>query len=300
MRATLAFTITCAGGDHREPATAVTWLAFCHHAFEWTKETMQRESLCQGCQGEQTIPDFTMALQPIVDLETQTVAAHEALARGLGGEPARHILAQVNKGNLYAFDQACRTRAIQLASRLGLQARLNINFLPNAVYEPLACIRATLAAASSAGFPLGRLTFEVVESEALADVNHLRKIFETYRQIGFRVALDDFGSGYSGLARLADLRPDIIKIERAMVADCDHDRTRLAILANILNLGRDIGVDVVLEGVERVEEVEALRAIGGRFMQGFYFGRPAFEAMLRDSDICWPKMPGPVWAADAD
>jgi EAL domain-containing protein (putative c-di-GMP-specific phosphodiesterase class I) len=252
---------------------------------------MQRGSRCEGCQGEQAIPDFTMALQPIVDLECQTVVAHEALARGLRGEPARHVLAQVNKDNIYAFDQACRARAIALASRLGLQTRLNINFLPNAVYEPMACIRATLTAAESAGFPLGRLTFEVIESEDLADVDHLRRIIETYRRIGFRIALDDFGSGYSGLARLADLRPDIIKIDRALVAGCDQDRTRRAILANILNLGRDIGIDVVLEGVERVEEVEALRAIGGRFMQGYYFGRPAFAAMVPDHEIRWPDRP---------
>jgi EAL domain-containing protein (putative c-di-GMP-specific phosphodiesterase class I) len=252
---------------------------------------MQRLSQCEGCQGDQTIPDFTMALQPIIDLELRTVVAHEALVRGLGGESARHVLAQINKTNIYAFDQACRIKAIAMASQLGLHTRLNINFLPNAVYEPLACIRATLAAAKSVGFPLGRLTFEVVESEELADTGHLRTIIESYRRMGFRVALDDFGSGYSGLARLADLRPDIIKIDRVVVAGCHQDATRRAILANILNLGRDIGIDVVLEGVERMEEVEALRAIGGRFMQGFYFGRPAFEAMVADSEICWPGAP---------
>jgi EAL domain-containing protein (putative c-di-GMP-specific phosphodiesterase class I) len=139
----------------------------------------------------------------------------------------------------------------------------------------------------------------VVESEELADAGHLRKIIETYRRIGFHVALDDFGSGYSGLARLADLQPDSIKIERALVAGCDHDQRRRAILSNVLQLGRDIGIDVVLEGVERVEEVEALRAIGGRFMQGFYFGRPAFAAMVPDGDIRWPPMPTAAPAADA-
>jgi EAL domain-containing protein (putative c-di-GMP-specific phosphodiesterase class I) len=260
---------------------------------------MKRVVQCEGCKTEQPIPRFTMAFQPIVDLNSHSVVAHEALVRGPGGEPALHVLAQVNKDNLYAFDQACRTQAITLASRLGLHTRLNINFLPNAVYEPMACIRATLAAAASTGFPLQRLTFEVVESEDLADAEHLRKIIETYRRIGFRIALDDFGSGYSGLARLADLRPDTIKIERAIVAGCDQDRTRRAILGNILNLGRDIGVDVVLEGIERIEEVEALRAIGGRFMQGYYFGRPAFERVIPDSDICWPDLPTVASAAAA-
>jgi EAL domain-containing protein (putative c-di-GMP-specific phosphodiesterase class I) len=260
---------------------------------------MSRVTKCVGCQDAQTIPDFTMALQPIVDLETRTVVAHEALARGLAGEPARHVLAQVNQTNLYAFDQACRTRAIAMANRLGLQTRLNINFLPNAVYEPQACIRATLAAAESVGFPLGRLTFEVVESEDLADSGHLRTIIETYRRIGFGIALDDFGSGYSGLLRLAELRPDAIKLDRALVADCDQDPVRRAILANVLSLGRDIGMDVVLEGVEREEEVTTLRAIGGRFMQGFFFGRPAFEALVPDRDIRWPSMPHAAPAADA-
>ncbi|WP_419757289.1 EAL domain-containing protein [Acidisoma sp.] len=260
---------------------------------------MQQPSSCQGCKGGQTALDFTMALQPIVDLEMRTVVAHEALVRGLAGESARHVMAEINKDNLYAFDQACRTRAIGLASRLGLLTRLNINFLPNAVYEPVACIRATLAAAASAGFPPTQLTFEVVESEDLADAGHLRKIIETYRRIGFRIALDDFGSGYSGLARLADLRPDSIKVDRSLVEDCDHDLTRRAILGNILNLGRDIGVDVILEGVERIGEVEALRSIGGRFMQGFYFGRPAFEAMVSGNDIQWPAMAEGLTAAAA-
>jgi EAL domain-containing protein (putative c-di-GMP-specific phosphodiesterase class I) len=232
-----------------------------------------------------------MALQPIVDLDAQRVVAHEALVRGREGQGARYILDQVNKTNLYAFDQACRAHAIALASRLGLAGRLNINFLPNAVYEPTACIRATLDAAARTGFPPQRLTFEMVESEEVAETAHMRRIIEAYRRLGFRVALDDFGTGYSGMARLADLRPDAIKVDRALITRCDEDGTRRAILASLLALGREIGVDVVLEGVERVEEVETLRGIGGRFMQGFYFGRPAFEAMVAESEIQWPAMP---------
>jgi EAL domain-containing protein (putative c-di-GMP-specific phosphodiesterase class I) len=238
-----------------------------------------------------------MALQPIIDLDAQRVVAHEALVRGLDGQGARHILDQVNKTNLYAFDQACRTHAIALASRLGLEGRLNINFLPNAVYEPMACIRATLDAAARTGFPPQRLTFEMVESEEVAETGHMHRIIEAYRRLGFRVALDDFGTGYSSMARLADLRPDAIKIDRALITRCDEDRTRRAILSSLLTLGREIGIDVVLEGVERVEEVETLRSIGGRFMQGFYFGRPAFEAMITDSEIRWPGMPQTASAA---
>lgn len=250
-----------------------------------------QKALCTGCKDGQTAPDFTMAFQPIVDIETQRIVAHEALVRGLGGEGAKDVLSRIDKTNVYAFDQACRTRAIGLASRIGLQTRLNINFLPNAVYEPAACIRATLDAAARTGFPIRSLTFEMVENEDVAESGHLRRIIETYRRIGFGIALDDFGTGYSGLARLAELQPDTIKVDRALVMDCDRNPIRRAILANVVALGREIGTQVVLEGVERVEEVEALRAIGGRFMQGYFFARPAFEALVSETDMPWAAMP---------
>jgi EAL domain-containing protein (putative c-di-GMP-specific phosphodiesterase class I) len=194
----------------------------------------------------------------------------------------------LNEGNLYAFDQACRVRAIEMAARLGLEGNLNINFLPNAVYEPSACIRLTLDAASRTGFPLDRLTFEVTENEGGVDEAHILSIIQEYRRHGFRIALDDFATGYSGLARLATLKPDIIKLDRVLVQDCDKDRTRLAILASMVSLGTELGVKVVAEGVERVEELEVLRSIGVRFVQGFLFSRPVFEGVATHETIHWP------------
>jgi EAL domain-containing protein (putative c-di-GMP-specific phosphodiesterase class I) len=103
--------------------------------------------------------------------------------------------------------------------------------------------------------------------------------------MGFKIALDDFGTGHSSLARLADLRPDIIKVDRCLIQDCDHDQTRLAIVASIIALGAQIEIKVVLEGVERLGEVEALRNVGARFMQGFYFAKPQFEALSSETSI---------------
>ncbi|WP_439598716.1 EAL domain-containing protein [Falsiroseomonas sp.] len=234
---------------------------------------------CTACRAARPPFPFTMAFQPVVDLQEARIEAHEALVRGPGGEGAGTVLAQVNADNLYAFDQACRVKAIELATRLGIDCQLNINFLPNAVYEPSACIRQTLKAAHRCGLPPNRLTFELTEGEQVVDLRHTRGIFEEYRRQGFQVALDDFATGYSGLSRLADLRPDIIKIDRALVQDCDRDRVRLAIMASLVQLGREIGIKVVAEGVERREEVEALRETGLRYMQGFYFARPVFEGL---------------------
>ena len=229
-----------------------------------------------------------MAFQPIVDLQERRIDAYEALVRGPAAESAGHVLAQVRPENTYAFDQACRVKAIELAARLGMDRQLSINFLPNAVYEPRACIRTTLNAAARTGFPLDRLTFEILESETIADAKHLLNIVSEYRRHGFRIALDDFATGHSGLARLAELRPDTIKVDRLLVKDCDQDHYRLAIVAGLLRTGIELGIKVVLEGVERSGEVEALRSVGARFIQGFHFARPLFEGIAGDADIRWP------------
>ena len=240
---------------------------------------------CQGCSKSVELPPFTMAFQPIVDVQDFRIDAYEALVRGPAEEGAGTILCQVNAQTLYAFDQACRVRAIELAARLGMDRRLNINFLPNAVYEPRACIRATLDAAARTGFDPRRLTFEIVETEGIADTPHVLRIIAEYRKQGFQIALDDFGTVHSGLSRLADLRPDIVKLDRTVIRDCDRDQTRLAIVRNMVVLAGEIGVKLVVEGVERASEVAALRAVGVRYIQGFYFARPAFERIVLDGEI---------------
>jgi EAL domain-containing protein (putative c-di-GMP-specific phosphodiesterase class I) len=110
-----------------------------------------------------------------------------------------------------------------------------------------------------------------------------------YRRIGFKIALDDFGTGYSGLSRLADLKPDIIKLDRGLVENCDENKMRLSILSSMIALGTELDIKVVIEGVERIGELNALRGVGARFIQGFYFARPIFEGVARDSEIAWPE-----------
>src|SRR4051812_23013604 len=104
---------------------------------------------CEGCRNAEPFPiAFTMAFQPIVDISAGSIWGYEALVRGANGEGAAAVLGQVTEANRYTFDQACRVKAIELAGRLlprDSTARLSINFMPNAVYEPRACIKATLA-----------------------------------------------------------------------------------------------------------------------------------------------------------
>ena len=150
---------------------------------------------CEGCRdGAGFTQPFEMAFQPIVNVATGKTIAHEALVRGPNGESAYSVLSALNDTNRYAFDQQCRVKAISTATELGLPATgamLSINFMPNAVYEPNACIRLTLAAAKRTGFPFDRIIFEFTEDEKL-DTKHVLNILRTYREIGFKTALDDF------------------------------------------------------------------------------------------------------------
>ena len=147
---------------------------------------------CVGCRDGAGFPvDFTMAFQPIVDVSSGEIWAYEALVRGPDGQSAESILAAVTAQTRYAFDQACRVKAITLAGALlpgESRARLSINFLPNAVYEPRACIRASLEAAAMARFDPARLMFEFTENEPIKDAAHVERIVREYKKLGFTVA----------------------------------------------------------------------------------------------------------------
>ena len=140
-----------------------------------------RQVTCRDCLAEASDRlgfTFSMAFQPIVDIDRGEVYAYEALVRGPNGESAGSVLSQVNDQNRYYFDQAARVTAIRLAAELGIEANLSINFMPNAVYKPQACIRATMEAANIYDFDPRRLIFEVTEAERITDRSHLRSIFD--------------------------------------------------------------------------------------------------------------------------
>jgi len=206
---------------------------------------------CAACRSEVALPEFTMAFQPIVDVERGTIYAYEALVRPSGGGSAAAVLVQINEQNRYSFDQRCRVKSIELAARLGMDALLSINFLPNAVYQPAACLRKTFEAAMAAHFPVDRLMFEVTEVEPSRDACHLRSIFTEYKRHGMTTAIDDFGSGHSGLNMLADFQPDVVKLDMALVRNIHLDRVRQSIARSIVSLCADLGMLVIAAGGDR-------------------------------------------------
>ena len=246
------------------------------------------QSKCVECKDKGNFNiDFTFAYQPIVNLTTRTVYAHEALVRGPNGESAYSVLSQVNDANRYQFDQACRVRAIRGAAELKMAELLSINFLPNAVYRPEACIRATINAAHTYNFPIEQIIFEVTEGEQIQNRKHLVNIFQEYRRLGFRTAIDDFGAGYSGLGLLAEYQPDIIKIDIDLIRDIDSSKSKQAIVKGIVKISADLNVQILAEGIETAAERDFLQSAGIDLMQGYLFCKPAFQAIGVINPLAW-------------
>lgn len=244
---------------------------------------MQNQRLaCEHCsarKGRAYAHAITMAFQPIFDLRTGGVFAQEALLRGKDGRSAGEMLQLVDDESMYHFDQTCRTTAIEVAARLGLTDALSINFMPNAVYEPLTCIQRTLWAADRFAFPVENIIFEFTEGEKVRDKGHLKHIVDSYKAMGFRTAIDDFGAGYSGLNLLADFQPDQVKIDMNLVRGIERHGPRQAIVRAIVQVCADLGIDIIVEGVETLKEFEWFAEQGLQLFQGYLFAKPGFECL---------------------
>ncbi|MDB5729208.1 MAG: hypothetical protein JWQ00_2413 [Noviherbaspirillum sp.] len=246
------------------------------------------EKGCGQCRSDRKLDvEFAFAFQPIVNVRTRSIYAHEALVRGPNGESAYSVISQVNDENRYQFDQACRVTAVRTAAELGMKELLSINFMPNAVYEPAACIRSTFEAAKAYDFPTSRIIFEVTEGERVDDRPHLVNIFRSYSRFGFMTAIDDFGAGYAGLNLLAEYQPHIVKLDMDLIRDIDRSVPKQAIVQGVILTCKAIGSLVLAEGIETKAERDWLAGAGVELMQGYYFCRPAFQALGTVSPEAW-------------
>jgi EAL domain-containing protein (putative c-di-GMP-specific phosphodiesterase class I) len=136
-----------------------------------------------------------------------------------------------------------------------------------------------LTALDHSGLPASRLVLEITES-VLLDDSHVTADLEALRRLGVRIAVDDFGTGWSSLAYLVGLPIDVLKMDRQFLAHVETDPQRRALCSSVLHLGNSLGLAVVVEGVETAAELQLLRDMGHRFIQGFLLARPVKAAVL--------------------
>jgi EAL domain-containing protein (putative c-di-GMP-specific phosphodiesterase class I)/CheY-like chemotaxis protein len=216
-----------------------------------------------------------MAYQPIVSWSGKRVHAHEALLRCK--EPTiPHPGAFLDAARLLGrhFDLGRRVRAT-VAGRMAEEGRPAIGFVNLAsqdlLDEELFDPGAPLAKVAS------RVVLEVTERSPLDEIGDLRARIAKLRGIGYRIALDDLGAGYSGLGNFTQLEPDVVKLDMGLVRGVDVDATKRRLVRSMIQLCRDMEIAVVGEGVETVAERDVLADLGCDLFQGYLFARPGPE-----------------------
>jgi len=224
---------------------------------------------------------FYMHFQPIVSLRGREVFAHEALVRAQHGDREisgfEIVTAAAQTGLIVPLDARTRRIAITQFAKADLRGKLFINFQPSAIYNPRYCLRTTFEALERTSLRPEDVVFEVVESEDIADTDHLLRIMQTYRNRGLGVAMDDFGAGYSTVERLLRLRPDYVKIDKSLIDHVAGNAAARARIAEIVRLAAAKGCRVIAEGIETVAQHDVLRELGCEFGQGYLFARPALR-----------------------
>ncbi|WP_058308938.1 EAL domain-containing protein [Gracilibacillus massiliensis] len=221
--------------------------------------------------------------QPIISSDKK-VYAYELLARFVDKEgniifPNEIFSAARLRGRLYALDRLCRMTAVKYAARIE-NAKAFINFIPTSIYSPEHCLKSTTMLAQQLKIKQDTLVFEVVETDQVDDVEHLKSILNYYDSKGFSYALDDVGEGYSTESMLKDLNPRYMKLDMKYVqgvSQCDEKQQQAT---RLLKVAQDIGSVPLAEGVETNEDFEWLKERGYQLFQGYLFGKPAPEPKM--------------------
>ena len=218
--------------------------------------------------------------QPIVsvDYERKTVA-HEFLFRGIDEEgklisPDTLFESAQDPRVFFNLDRAARVCAVETAAQLPTGTDVFINFMPGSIYDPGVCLRTTVQAAKENNIAPERVVFEIVESQRIDDLSHLRGIVNFYRDAGFRIALDDFGAGHSNLETFIALSPDFVKLDKSLTSNLTPNDDRLPMVEAVIRAFHSANIKVIAEGIETEENVRVVIDSGVDRMQGYHFARP--------------------------
>jgi diguanylate cyclase (GGDEF)-like protein/PAS domain S-box-containing protein len=237
---------------------------------------------------------FAVEFQPVVELATSRVVGVEALLRWWRGStlvppeefigPAEESGLMIPLGN-WILREACQEVARWRAGN-GWDIGLSVNFTARQIAAPRFA-ESVAAVLAETGLAPEALTLEVKEEALVEDAGQNVERLSALRDLGVRLAIDDFGTGYASLAHLGRLPVDVIKIDPSFVAGLGRDETLSLLTRTIVRLGRDLGLAVVAEGIERPEQLELLREVGCPRGQGYLVARPMpptrVEGLIRNT-----------------
>ena len=222
--------------------------------------------------------DLSSLFQPIVSLSEQRILGYEALTRGPSNSPLHSPLTLFavarHAGRLSELEMACRKSACRGFSALGLEGKLFLNVSPESLLDPSHQPGRTLKLLQTFGIPPSQVVIELTEQSPTEDFALLDNALHHYRAMGFSIALDDLGAGYSSLRLWSELRPDYVKIDRHFIDGIHQDAVKREFVGSILKMAEASRAQVIAEGIELTEELTVLAEMGVDLVQGYLLSRP--------------------------
>ena len=226
-----------------------------------------------------TAGEFELFYQPLYNLGDERVTGCEALLRWRHPErgmvsPADFIPLAEEIGLIVQLGEWVLRTACAEAAKWPSHVRLAVNLSP-AQFRDRGLVRTVVSALAASGLAAQRLELEITESVLLQDSQANMTMLHDLKALGVRISMDDFGTGYSSLSYLRSFPFDKIKIDQTFVRDILEDSDAMAIIKAVLDLGSSMGIVTTAEGVETLEQLNALRGQGCAEIQGYFISRPA-------------------------
>ena len=217
--------------------------------------------------------------QPIIDGEKKKILGYEALTRGPSNSPLHspdQMFKVATKFNLlYELEILCRQKSIENFKAKNLKGLLFINISPMALIQPDYPRGETSKIVNQVGLDPNRVVIELSEKYPMLDIEKLCSALSSYRNKGFKTAIDDLGSGYSDLRLWSQIRPDFVKIDRHFISEIDQDSVKQEFVKGISDLAKGLGCGVIAEGIETELEYSTVNSIGIDLLQGYYLSKPS-------------------------
>jgi EAL domain-containing protein (putative c-di-GMP-specific phosphodiesterase class I)/GGDEF domain-containing protein len=222
---------------------------------------------------------LTAWFQPIVDLKGGGIVGYESLVRGPSNSPLHSpgnlFSVAARCGRLLELDLLCREVNIRAFARQGLPGRLFLNVNPSSLLEPGFRAGFTRQFLHQYGLSPQQVVIELTEHYPIDDFEVTRQGVAHYRDMGFAVAIDDLGAGYSGLRLWSELEPDFVKFDRHFIQGINGDENKARFIRSLQEIAHELGCQTIAEGIETEEEYRLVGGIGVSLGQGYYFARPS-------------------------
>jgi diguanylate cyclase (GGDEF)-like protein len=221
---------------------------------------------------------LTALLQPIIQMGSGEIMGYEGLIRGPSDSPLHSPLnlfkvARAN-GLTVQTEHLCRRVVLERFAELGLPGKLFLNVSPECLLQRDARHGETIGLIHEMGINPERVIIELTENQPTYDYELMREAVLHYRKMGFQIAIDDLGEGFSSLRLWSELRPEYVKIDMHFIQGINHDAVKLQFVRSIQEIAEKSDTMVIAEGIETQAELLVLRDLGVRFGQGYHLGRP--------------------------